>query len=230
VFYRPGPGGASVWGATASLLFTLGALAVANVSRDGQRRLHPLSRPPQLSHLRSPPRRTMAALNPDGTPNLYSVAGNQIHAETIAKQIRQDSSWWAKHRHVADMKFQYAVGAIPDKKKIVYPKLPQPVLGKAAATDVDEAALSKMSTMQADFFFAQSSEVWDWYRETGYLQKKQHNKKGLPDCARTLSNSPFVMRRPSSLHAAGCALLRPDYGATLHATSADGTDFSSRAH
>ena len=59
-----------------------------------------------------------------------------------------------------------------------------------------------MSTMQADYYFAQSSEVWDWYRDTGHLTKKPYNKKGLPGY----------------------------YGATLHATSADGTDFSSRAH
>lgn len=152
----------------------------------------------------------MSALLPDGRPNLYSVAGNQIHGETIAKQIRQDAAWWDKYRNLADLKFQHAVGAVPPKEKIKYPEIPGPKLGKECQEGVTEEDLLRMdagyiSTMQADYFFAQSSEVWDWYRYSDggkRLQKKQYNKKGLPGY----------------------------YGSTLHASSADGTDFSSRAH
>ena len=147
------------------------------------------------------------ALLPDGRPNLYSVAGNQIHGERVAKEIRQDAEWWAKHRHLSDAKFAHAVGAIPDKVKIKYPEIPGPKLGKEAADAVTEEDLLRMdtgyiSTMQSDFFWAQSSGVWDWYKESGAMTRKTHNKKGLPKF----------------------------YGATLHATSVDGTDFSSRAH
>ena len=142
------------------------------------------------------------ALLPDGTPNLYSVAGNQIHGERLLKQARQDSEWWAKYRKVQDLKFAYAVGAVPDKEKIVYPEIPGPVLGKAAATEMPEEKFKWLSSMQEDYFFAQSSELWDYYKEKGTLQHKPYNKKGLPGY----------------------------YGATLHASSSDGTDFSSRAH
>ena len=122
------------------------------------------------------------ALLPNGQPNLYSVAGNQIHGERLAKQARQDSEWWSKHRAVCDLKFQYAVGAVPDQKKAVVVERPKMLLGKEAP-EADAAALSKMSSMQADFYFGQTSELWDYYRETGALQKKTHNKKGLPGCA-----------------------------------------------
>ena len=120
------------------------------------------------------------ALLPNGRPNLYSVAGNQIHGERLAKQNRQDSEWWAKYRTVTDLKFQYAVGAVPDKKEVVMPEQPRMKLGKEASADLDDAALSKMSSMQADFYFGQTSELWDYYREKGTLQKKTYNKKGLP--------------------------------------------------
>ena len=120
------------------------------------------------------------ALLPNGQPNLYSVAGNQIHGERLKKQNLIDSTWWDKHRTVTDLKFQYAVGAVPDVKKVVMPEQPKIKLGKEAADAVSDAQLARMSTMQADFYFGQTSELWDYYNKTGALQKKTHNKKGLP--------------------------------------------------
>ena len=70
------------------------------------------------------------ALLPDGRPNLYSVAGNQIHGERVAKEYRQDAEWWAKHRHLSDAKFAHAVGAIPDKVAAAIRKTMAPVPGE----------------------------------------------------------------------------------------------------
>ena len=174
------------------------------------------------------------ALLPNGQPNLYSVAGNQIHGERLYKQNLIDSEWWDKYRTVTDLKFQYAVGAVPDIKKVVMPEQPKMKLGREAADSVSDAQLANMSTMQADFYFGQTSELWDYYKRTGALQKKTHNKKGLPGCAHSSrTNPPPVRARPprpplTSCRALFCCLA--DYGATLHASSADGTDFSSRAH
>ena len=97
-----------------------------------------------------------------------------IFGERVAKEIRQDAEWWAKHRHLSDAKFAHAVGAIPDKVKIKYPEIPGPKLGKEAADAVTEEDLLRMdtgyiSTMQSDFFWAQSSGVWDWYKESGAM-------------------------------------------------------------
>ena len=172
------------------------------------------------------------ALLPNGQPNLYSVAGNQIHGERLKKQNLVDSEWWARHRRVADLKFQYAVGAVPDKKKLVWPEQPKMKLGLEAADSVSDAEFLRMSTMQSDFYWGQTSELWDYYNKTGALQKKTYNKKGLPNCAhgsrtsrrrsaRAFPRPPLTSRRRPCV---------ADYGATLHATSADGTDFSSRAH
>ena len=123
------------------------------------------------------------ALLPNGQPNLYSVAGNQIHGERLKKQNLVDSEWWARHRRVADLKFQYAVGAVPDKKKLVWPEQPKMKLGLEAADSVSDAEFLRMSTMQSDFYWGQTSELWDYYNKTGALQKKTYNKKGLPNCA-----------------------------------------------
>ena len=123
------------------------------------------------------------ALLPNGQPNLYSVAGNQIHGERLKKQNLVDSEWWARHRRVADLKFQYAVGAVPDKKKLVWPEQPKMKLGLEAADSVSDAEFLRMSTMQSDFYWGQTSELWDYYNKTGALQKKTYNKKGLPNRA-----------------------------------------------
>ena len=137
------------------------------------------------------------ALLPNGQPNLYSVAGNQIHGERLYKQNLIDSEWWDKYRTVTDLKFQYAVGAVPDIKKVVMPEQPKMKLGREAADSVSDAQLANMSTMQADFYFGQTSELWDYYKRTGALQKKTHNKKGLPGCAHSSrTNLPPVRARP----------------------------------
>ena len=145
------------------------------------------------------------ALLPNGQPNLYSVAGNQIHGERLKKQNLIDSTWWDKHRTVTDLKFQYAVGAVPDVKKVVMPEQPKIKLGKEAADAVSDAQLARMSTMQADFYFGQTSELWDYYNKTGALQKKTHNKKGLPGRAHS---SRTTSRRQS--RARSHAPLTPD--------------------
>ena len=141
------------------------------------------------------------ALLPNGQPNLYSVAGNQIHGERLKKQNLIDSSWWDKYRTVTDLKFQYAVGAVPDVKKVVMPEQPKIKLGKEAADAVSDAQLARMSTMQADFYFGQTSELWDYYNKTGALQKKTHNKKGLPGCAHSSRTTPRRRRSPARPHA-----------------------------
>jgi hypothetical protein len=141
------------------------------------------------------------ALLPNGQPNLYSVAGNQIHAERLKKQQLMDSEWWARHRRVTDLKFQYAVGAVPDIKKVVMPEQPKMKLGLEAAGTVSDAELASMSTMQADFYFGQTSELWDYYNKTGCLQKKPYNKKGLPGCACSSRTARVPMRHaPSPRH------------------------------
>ena len=90
-----------------------------------------------------------------------------------------------------------------------------------------------MSTMQSDFYWGQTSELWDYYNKTGALQKKTYNKKGLPNCAHgsrtSRRRSARAFPRPPLTSHGGTRCVA-DYGATLHATSADGTDFSSRAH
>ena len=134
------------------------------------------------------------ALLPNGQPNLYSVAGNQIHGERLKKQNLVDSEWWARHRRVADLKFQYAVGAVPDKKKLVWPEQPKMKLGLEAADSVSDAEFLRMSTMQSDFYWGQTSELWDYYNKTGALQKKTYNKKGLPNRA----HGPRTSRRRSA--------------------------------
>ena len=131
------------------------------------------------------------ALLPNGQPNLYSVAGNQIHGERLKKQNMVDSEWWARHRRVADLKFQYSVGAVPNEKKVVFPEQPKMKLGLEAADSVSDAEFLRLSTMQADFYFGQTSELWDYYNKTGALQKKTYNNKCLPNCA----HCPLTSRR-----------------------------------
>jgi hypothetical protein len=113
------------------------------------------------------------ALLPNGQPNLYSVAGNQMHGERVQTERRMDADWWARHRRVTDLKFQYAVGAVEDKKQIVLPERPRPIkerLSSSSAmalcsvppirspdvgrdTNLNDEALSKIWSTQADYYF-----------------------------------------------------------------------------
>ena len=105
--------------------------------------------------------------------HLYSVAGNQIHGERVQVEKTMDANWWARHRKVTDLKFQYAVGAVEDKKQIVLPERPRPIKellpSSSAMTlcsvppirspdigcdiNLDNEALSKICSEQADFYF-----------------------------------------------------------------------------
>ena len=113
------------------------------------------------------------ALLPNGQPNLYSVAGNQIHGERVVTERRVDADWWARHRSVTDLKYKYAVGAVEDKKQIVLPEKARPIkelLPSTAAmalcsvppirppdigrdVNLNDEALSKICSLQADYYF-----------------------------------------------------------------------------
>ena len=115
------------------------------------------------------------ALLPNGQPTLYSVAGNQIHGERVAVEKRMDADWWTRHRRVTDLKFQYAVGAVEDKKQIVLPERGRPIKEllpsssamslcsvppirspdhpRPAQINLDDDVLSEICTVQADYYF-----------------------------------------------------------------------------
>ena len=106
-------------------------------------------------------------------PNLFSVAGQQIHGERKQVERKVDASWWERHRKATDLKFQHAVGAVPEKKKISLPERPRPIKellpsssamslasvppirspNMGHATTLDDDALSKICSVQADYYF-----------------------------------------------------------------------------
>jgi len=131
--------------------------------------------------------------------DLYSVKGNTIHGEIIATEARLQEAWWSSHRARKDRKLALALGAVPDKEPIKEPDVPTLALGKAAARPLEKTFGLTSSAREADIESA-SSELRDWLRDSGYFTRRPYHKKGMPSY----------------------------YGRSLHSSSADGTDFSSR--
>ena len=74
------------------------------------------------------------------------------------------------------------------------------MLGVAAKKELKPADLWMMSSTQADYFFSQSSPMWDHIRDTKAMHHKPFHKRGMPHY----------------------------YGRSLHSSSSDGTDHSTR--
>ena len=135
------------------------------------------------------------------SPNLdlYSVKDNQIHAQTIKTEDTVREAWWTKFRAQKQSKMSLALGAVPEKVPIPIPDVPRMALGRAAAVPLAETFGYTSSSREANMESA-SSELRDYLRDSGYFTKRPFHKKGMPSY----------------------------YGRSLHSSSADGSDHSSR--
>jgi hypothetical protein len=132
--------------------------------------------------------------------DIYSVVGNQIHEEIVKTEYTLKEEWWSAHRLRQERKLTLAIGAVPEKEPLVMPELPRLALGKAAARPVSETFGYTSSARESDLLVT-SSEMHDYFRATGYWQRQaRFRKKGLPSF----------------------------YGRSLHSSSSDGTDYSTR--
>ena len=131
--------------------------------------------------------------------DLYSVKDNQIHSETIKGEEGIAEAWWARYRAERERKLALALGAVPPKAPIPVPDVPRMALGRAAAVPVAETFGLTSTSREADLQ-AISSELRDYLRDTGHFANRPYHKKGMPSY----------------------------YGRSLHSSSSDGTDHSSR--
>lgn len=131
--------------------------------------------------------------------DLYSVKDNQIHGELIHKEYGTKEAWWERHRQGRERKLALAIGAVPPKTEVPQPELPQLALGKAAARPV-AATFGLTSTARESDIASISSELRDYMRDKGLYARRPYHKKGMPSY----------------------------YGRSLHSSSADGTDYSTR--
>ena len=132
--------------------------------------------------------------------DLYSVHDNQIHAEFINSEYGIKEAWWENYRQQRERKLALALGAVQTKPPVKIPELPQLALGKAAVQPVSATFGLTSSTREANIACL-SSELRDYMRDSGMFNRKNtFGKKGLPSY----------------------------YGRSLHSSSSDGTDHSTR--
>ena len=131
--------------------------------------------------------------------DLYSVKDNQIHQELINMEYGIKEAWWERYRQGRERKLALAIGAAPPKDAIPVPELPQMALGKAAARPVAATFGLTSSAREADIQCI-SSELRDYMRDKGLYAHRPYHKKGMPTF----------------------------YGRSLHSSSSDGTDYSTR--
>ena len=131
--------------------------------------------------------------------DLYSVKDNQVHAEFIHNELTIKEAWWDRFRAGKERKLGLALGAEPKKDPIPIPDLPQMALGKAAERPVAATFGLTSSSREADIQSC-SSELRDYLRDSGAFARRPFHKKGMPSY----------------------------YGRSLHSSSSDGTDHSTR--
>jgi hypothetical protein len=131
--------------------------------------------------------------------DLYSVKDNQIHEELINKEYGQKEAWWDAYRTGRERKLALALGAVPPKPPIPVPDVPRMALGRAASRPTSATFGLTSSAREADLQSV-SSELRDYMRDKGIFANRPFHKKGMPHY----------------------------YGRSLHSSSRDGTDFSSR--
>ena len=133
---------------------------------------------------------------------LHTVNGARVHNEICRTEQTLRSHWLARYAELQDKRFAQKVGAIPRKSKWEH-SLPQTAsgpYGKQLAYFTQDK-LDTMSLKQYDAYLTQTSKLWDVVGR-GSLSSKPFNKRPMPTY----------------------------YGRTLHTSSRDGTDHSSRAH
>ena len=189
---------------------------------------------------------------------LYSVAGSRIHEEIIHTEQELQSAWWTRYRDRTDKKFAATIGAVPPKEPFAMPEMPKQTLGEAAARQLKDSDLWMQSSTQADFFFSQSSPLWDYLIKNDALNHKPYHKRGMPSYYGRRWGLPHARPLPST-HGLGHhprdsapfsanswpAPLphnpdppppplnthpRSPPARSLHSSSSDGTDHSTRAH
>ncbi len=133
--------------------------------------------------------------------DVFSVHDGQIHTESINKEYGIAEHWWNTHRLRKERLLSLAIGAVPDKEEVQWPEAPRLAMGLAAQRPLSDK-VGVTTTKQDAELACVSSELRDWMRESGYYQRRPFHRKGMPTY----------------------------YGRSLHSSSADGTDFSSRAH
>ena len=131
--------------------------------------------------------------------DLYSVKDNQIHGEIIKGEEGICEAWWERYRQQKERKLAMALGAVPPPVPVPIPDIPRMMLGKAAAVPVKETFGLTSSAREANIQ-GLSSELRDYLRDTGHFQKRPYHKRGMPSF----------------------------YGRSLHSSSSDGTDYSTR--
>ena len=131
--------------------------------------------------------------------DLYTVVGNQIHGENIKKEYGVAEGWWSGYREQQERKLALALNAVPPKEEVVMPELPRLAMGKAGARPPTEA-VGYTSTSRESDLLCTSSEMRDYFRDSGYWRRRPYHKKGMPSY----------------------------YGRSLHSSSSDGTDHSTR--
>lgn len=132
--------------------------------------------------------------------DIYTVEGNQMFGEMVGKEYGLAEAWWTAYRGRKEASLCQAIGAVPEKVPFQGPKLEGVPLGKAAQKPVTIED-KYTSTTAATNYLVQSSPLHDFFQSSGYYQQMaKHRKKGLPS----------------------------HYGRSLHSSSADGTDYSSR--
>ena len=129
--------------------------------------------------------------------DVFDVAQSQVFEESIKMEEGLAESWWSAHRVRKDRKYCLAVGAEFDKEPFVEPELPRLALGKAAARPVSSTQ-GKTSSMREFDQRMMSSELHDYFRQTGYYTRRPFHKKGehrRPRCPPALPPT-HARRRP----------------------------------
>ena len=131
--------------------------------------------------------------------DLYSVKDNTVHAELIASEYGIKEAWMERYRQNRERMLAHAIGAVPPKPDIPIPDIPKLALGQAAAQPVSATFGLTSSSRESDLACL-SSELRDYLRDKGHFARRPYHKKGMPSF----------------------------YGRSLHSSSADGTDYSTR--
>uniref|UniRef100_A0A7S2G670 Uncharacterized protein n=1 Tax=Haptolina brevifila TaxID=156173 RepID=A0A7S2G670_9EUKA len=131
--------------------------------------------------------------------DVFSVKENRIHEENIKKEQGLAEAWWTRHRGNQERKLSIAIGARPDKEPVIMPEMPRLALGKAAARPLS-STFGKTSTARESDLESISSELRDWMRESGHFARRPYHRQAMPNY----------------------------YGRSLHSSSSDGTDWSTR--
>lgn len=134
---------------------------------------------------------------------LHTVVGASIHEEICKSEHQMQSAWWTRYRTLQDKKFAASIGALPPKVPKVYTaeQTGRKEFGPNSVSGVTDRDRSMMSTKQLDAYLQQASTLYEVVLN-GSATTKPYNRRPMPSY----------------------------YGATLHSSSADGTDPSSRAH